>query len=231
MRVIQITHLSSGELPHELSLKLCAISILAFAFAPARSQSPAVLLTDPIAFNNGQGYSLGYTFNSSTAFTITALGYYDTGNLSERHDVGIYNADGTLLTSATIDGTGPTFGPATGQFSYSASFAPITLGAGTYQIMGDTGFIDAYAFSPDTFSTSPNITFLADEFSYGSTLAFGKITDGQLGYFGPNFLETTSAADLQPNTPVTPTPEPGSLVLFGTGLIGVAAAIRRRLAN
>lgn len=40
---------------------------------------------------------------------------------------------------------------------------------------------------------------------------------------------TSENITLDPSTPVSPVPEPSSLMLFGTGAMGIAAAMRRRL--
>jgi len=67
-------------------------------------------------------------------------------------------------------------------------------------------------------------------------------TAGQIGwstpYFDPLsasiFWDANTGLDLANfgvNVQPAPTPEPGSLTLLGSGLIGVAAALRRKLAS
>jgi hypothetical protein len=190
-----------------------AIAILALGAPAVRADTAGISFTSPgTTFNNGAGFSLGFSFTATSTVTIDAVGYFDEGGLQESHTVGIFDSAGNLLASAPITG-----GTLTGFFDY-VSIAPLTLTAGdTYQIMGNSGFIDNYTFSPVGFSTAPGITFDSDEFTSGNTLAFGLNSEGVTGFFGPNFLETT------------PTPEPGTLALFGTGLFGMVGMIRRKL--
>jgi hypothetical protein len=192
-----------------------AIAILSLGTpAAVRADTAGISFTSPGSTqNNGLGFSLGFSFTPTTALTIDALGYFDEGSLQESHMVGIYDSSSNLLASAAITG-----GTLTGFFDY-VSIAPVTLIAGdTYQIMGNSGFIDPYTYDPVGFSTAPDITFNNDQYTAGNTLAFGVNFAGVTGFFGPNFLET----------PVS-TPEPGTLALFGTGLFGMVGMIRRKL--
>jgi hypothetical protein len=196
-------------------LSLLAISILSLGAPVVRADTAGISFTSPgTTFNNGMGYSLGFSFTATSDVTIDALGYFDEGSLQESHTVGIYDSSSNLLASATITG-----GTLTGFFDY-VSITPLTLTAGdTYQIMGNSGFIDPYTFNPVDFSTASGITFNNDQYTAGNTLAFGLNFVGVNGFFGPNFLETS----------VSPTPEPGTLALFGTGLFGMVGTIRRKL--
>jgi uncharacterized protein DUF4082/PEP-CTERM motif-containing protein len=197
-------------------ISFLAVAVFSFAVGAASADTPAVSFT-PVSgntFNNGIGFSLGFEFTATSNLTVDALGYFDDGSLQELHTVGIYNSSGTLLASATITG-----GTLMGFFDY-VTIAPLNLTAGdTYQVMGNSGVVDPYTFNPTGFSTAPNITFDQDEYTPGNTLAFGTTTDGATAYFGPNFLESSAAA----------TPEPGTLGLFATGLLGTVGMVRRKL--
>jgi hypothetical protein len=200
---------------NRLLVFLTAALVLLSASA-ARADTAGVSFTAPgTAFNNGDGYSLGFVFTATSAFAVDALGYYDNNGLTEIHQVGLYNSSGTLLASATVDGTGTQVG----FFNYEP-ISDVDLIAGqTYQVVGTSGVVDPYAFSTVGFSTASNITFDSDIYTPGNTLAFGQLTDGNSnGYFGPNFEEVGS-----------PVPEPSTLALFGTGLLSVCGLVRRRL--
>jgi hypothetical protein len=192
-----------------------AVAILSLGAPAVRADTAGISFTSlGTTQNNGVGFSLGFSFTATSALTIDAVGYFDEGSLQESHTVGIYDSAGNLLASAAITG-----GTLTGFFDY-VSIAPVTLIAGdTYQIMGNSGLIDPYTYDPVGFSTASDITFNNDEYTAGDTLAFGLNSAGVTGFFGPNFLES----------PVSPTPEPGALALFGTGLFGMVGMIRRKL--
>jgi hypothetical protein len=181
-----------GKDPAEMNRRLrfgwsASALIVAFlaAAAVARADFAAMAVTaDPLnTFNDHLGYSLGYEFKMSSTQTVSQLGYFDNGLITESHSVGIYAAGGTLLISATVSSTDPL----TANFRYH-SIAPITLTAGqTYFIAGVSGIVDDYAFTPIAFSSDPSVKFVSSAYVQSTTLAFPKAIDGQIGYFGPQF--------------------------------------------
>ena len=58
----------------------------------------------------------------------------------------------------------------------------------------------------------------------GSGSGYGTITDSE--FFSGQFTDYEMTITF---TPTTPTPEPGSLALFGSGIVGLAGVLRRRL--
>jgi len=171
------------------------------------------------SLNNGSGYSLGEVFTVNTTFTLDFLGYYGSlGNFAESHPVSIYDASGNLLDSTTIDNTS-VFTDGFGNFVYNP-VTPITIFAGqTYVIDGASGFIDPYVWNDSSFTVYAPINLLGDNWIGGNgdyftgTTPIGDVADG---FWGPVF-----GFDAQF------TPEPGTMLLAGTALLG-AGLLRRR---
>jgi len=195
-------------------LVLLSATLVLLSASAARADTAGISFTSPgNSLNNAEGFSLGFVFTATSSFAIDSLGYYDNGGLTEVHQVGLYNSSGTLLASATVTGTGTQVG----FFNYTA-ISDVDLIAGqTYQVVGTSGFVDPYAYDPVGFTTASNVTFNNDVYTGGDTLAFGTLSAGVTGWFGPNFEEASTV------------PEPSTLALFGTGLLSACGLVRRRL--
>jgi Domain of unknown function (DUF4082)/PEP-CTERM motif len=198
-------------------LVLLSATLVLLSGSAARADTAGISFTAPgTSLNNGQGpYSLGFVFTATSAFAVDALGYYDNGGLTDVHQVGLYNSSGTLLASATVDGSGAQMG----FFNYTL-ISDVDLVAGqTYQVVGTSGNVDPYAYDTVGFSTASNITFGENIYTVSNTLAFGTISVSGVsnGWFGPNFEEASTV------------PEPSTLALFGTGLLSACGLVRRRL--
>jgi hypothetical protein len=193
----------------------CLVAIPAMADTPAATMDN----TTGQALANGP-FTLGWQFSTSSTITVTWLGVFDPGGLVESHDVGLWDAAGNLMGSATVPAGGCGF--MVNQFCYS--LVNFTLAPGTY----DLGAVwldgaDPMLF-PTTpvinFATAPGITYIQNDFIAGGTLTDPTNHTGPPpGYFGPNFLFTSTIG----------TPEPGSLVLLGSGVLGLAGMLRRKL--
>lgn len=167
------------------------------------------------------GFALGYQFTTSQALTVTQLGFYDDyGNgLAESHAVGLYSfTTGTLLTSATVTPSSTL----NGVFRFTP-ISPLTIQAGSYELMSVQGFLDNYTHDPFAITIDPNLTFGQNIELYGSNgvLGFSTFSESDpslhYGWFGPNMISELAA------------PEPSTyLLLAGFGAMVVLLQVRRR---
>ena len=212
---------------------LVALSLGSLTVTPSLQAAPVISIdTSPFDYDSNLTGTQGFKFTVSSHVTIGSLGVYDAGydGIANPATVGLWHADGTLLTQATVpQGTA---GILDGQFRFT-DIAPLVLTTGTEYVIG--AFLDGDLYS--SFSTDPSwngfggvggidprFTILEDRYfgtDPGSGLDFPTRTDiattpGAYGWIGPNLRE------------VAPVPLPAAAWLFGSGIAGLSALARRR---
>ena len=161
----------------------------------------------------GLGWSLGWSFYTNAAVTVTSLDYWNSpSGLTQSHDVGIYDSSQNLIVSAFVGPDDPVIPDGAGYGWQEVFVRPVTLAAHqTYYIAGVTGTVDPYAYSVGGVTTIPQITYLTEQDFDSATLVFplhNTWPTSSPAYFGPNFN----------------VPEPLSFeYLFGYGMMGLAA--------
>jgi hypothetical protein len=143
--------------------------------------SPGGITTN---FTAGSPVNLGLVFTSNSTLSIDALGIYYQSSLTAPEQVGLYDASGNLLASATVSLSDNLMG---GYLFHG--IAPVTLTA------GNTYTVDAYVGNnPWAYGTAApitsGVTFKNSTYLYSGGLAFPTATGGYT-YYGPN-LEIVS---------------------------------------
>ncbi len=204
------------------------LAVASLALAPSSAQAATVLdITGGYAASPMGDTIAGWSFEVTSAIMIDGLALWDEGanGLVNSHDVGLWNADGSvLLASATVDGSAtPDASTSTDGCWLWTSIESITLTPGVY-VMGATfKDVDAdLARLQASATTVAGVTYLnARQKTLTSSLAYPdwEISDLNAGIFGANM----HIADV---------PEPGALALLaGFGLPAAlfgARKLRRR---
>ncbi len=176
------------------------------------------------SFTNGN-WTFGEVFVPTENITVTDLGYFGTvGDFSSDPSVGIFNSSGTLLDSTTITNSSSIIDYAsasqTDNFVFNAVTPTELIAGDTYVIEGVSGS-NPYTWDDTDFTVYAPITVLGNNYVSDGGLTFngtGLVNDVSDGYWGANFAATT----------IPPTPEPGSLLLLGSGMAALAGMLRRK---
>jgi len=172
-------------------------------FIPTSLLASTVLALSAVA--HAETVDFTYTPTGATAITFsidsTNIYNFDLGQDLTYNDISLSNGD-----TAQIDFVNPSFGTAVGDGPVDLLFADVTTQTSTLY----TG-VQLYT-GPESAPTFTNglYSLLADPGAGSSATGTLLITD-------------------VPTPPITPTPEPSSLLLLATGALSAAATARRRL--
>jgi len=222
----------------KLLLALIAVAV-ALAISPAAKADTLVYNDPALQGTQGWGGNLALTFSVVSAdITVNSLGIFDADGSGEvplgtTVLVGIYNSGGTLVASTSI---GPGLYSVSGAgYDILQAITPVVLTPGTYEVDAagfDGSFMNGNlnvgsSSGPTLANLGGNLVYTGAAWDY----TFGSLDD-------PTTCLSCQAAPSPQNQQfdagtfavgtITPVPEPGSLFLLGTGLLGLAFVAFRK---
>jgi PEP-CTERM motif len=212
--------------PMRLTLSIFA-SILALSFSP--------LLADPIPYANVGQLAPDQSFTATSNGKITAYFYGSSAANDDR--IILWDKTSGAMTAPSLDNHSSAIGSSvslfvkagdslvfvlddltTGQYFSSVDY----LGVASPANYNDDGYNHAYStLYSGGFSGIPAGTYIGME-DLGVT-GLKPLTGSDLDYNDDKIVVT--------NVATTTTPEPSTIILFGTGLVAAASALRRKFAR
>lgn len=196
----------------------CLFAVAAVLFAAGLTAHAST-----IDFNGLSGANFTpFTTYSEDGFTVTnSAGQYLVGTVYGDPVPSLFSGSadspsGTASASITVTEDGG------GAFTFTSAALAQDLSAGSYNFEGFFGGTEVFDQSGSLYTGLPGSPFSTfDSTDPGAVLTSLVITESGPDYNVDNIVVTAAAS---------PTPEPSSLLLFGTGIVGLAGAMRRRLA-
>jgi hypothetical protein len=190
-------------------LTVCGVLVLAAvpSFANIAFTGPGGV--GPTDYQANKPVNLGDVFTTSSAISVTALGFYNQSYLTGPETLGLYNQSGTLLASTSVLLADPSLDG----YLFHNLITPVAISAGTYTVVAQVNN-NPWSYGPAPI-TAPGIGFVQNDYLYGAGLAFTPTDSVGSGpsYYGSNFEFT---------------PEPGFYGLLALGLTGLVTVVSRR---
>jgi Domain of unknown function (DUF4082)/PEP-CTERM motif len=185
--------------------------------SPSRADvlAPGVDFTSQGNVDPNTSFTSGYKFSANSNATVVGLSTWDSwANASSTAAVGLWDANGNLLASASVSATGPSVG----QWSYTL-ITPIALTAGDDYYVGSFGEQANFTENVGGLLADPRINYLAIATVDSTSLTFpsGTVDIFENGFFGGNVILGVSAV-----------PEPSTWAMMILGFCGIGFMAYRR---
>jgi hypothetical protein len=204
--------------------KLSMLALLASALIAAtasRASEMAIDHSGGVNYFRGTFANFGWTFTTSQDRSVSGLGVFDLGSdgLADAHEVGIWDANGSLLVSAIVKDQPLTSSTsARGDWRF-ASVDATFLAAGSYTIgayypTSQDGFVGSAEDAKALVSAADWIDYGEGMVTTGGTQFFARPDSAVSDQFNPAFFGTNFLSS------GVPEPATWAMMLIGFGAIG-----------